>query len=879
MEKSTQEPIKKLNNQENSKIDARIISFNPFGLSNDKSSDVFSYFTQTIIEGKGENKCHELQKAYENAMSLDCTNKDGNRFLIAFTDMKTIDDESKLGYTQEQINELWECDKSPLLFLTMINLTRSNDIKKGIKQIKKIFQGSNYLIYFTFDHCDLLIFCRKDSFEDYGRMIKKMAFENDVIANVYSFFQLYNFNNLEESDGKKFHALIRLKVDSEVQINELWNSINNTDFVNIKKQVFFDHFNCGFYCQNADLSWLLSITDTIKKYEHELLISVDYKSEKGTLISNSKSNGSDDPNGDERKGKNKLLNNALNVFDKFSDLYSKVYQKYELTSPQNNNSSINVWLRWLKSSLRYSVSLMNNPTSRDIGTCLVPQYLDLLEYGIKFYSKLYNEDGNCDNIEMMTQSMFEFFSDIAILVDSMNCGYRQFAQTPSYHLPSFEVPPKIMEYYIAVAHELMLLFREDDDKETIYSILITPQFINHLGVISIADQRVLENDQWLEIVIGESSFYTLQLTTQTLGHEISHFVGQKTRCRDKRKEYVLEYAYCLLINTIFDKIFSNLEIEKFIDVLDLESFQISIKEFIPKHVFKTAEKMFQIAKQIVNGYSPETQNRMINLESYIYLLANNVLNNPSIFQIMSDFLIKSLNIPHSNSFVQRSIKMSIDEQLRSELTEYTNTYSNDVLIKGDDSRFNSLKSEYKLALDFFKETFADLQAIMTFNMTWEQYCKLISRGDEKAVPKDCYLRMLAVAKTLSYNKEPSWENIAETLKDNSPGCNSVFEKIEKAIKYSPTENVEELQLMGFNATLLYYLTKYLNECYRYIRAELKSKRCANRRKRLQKMHKTLENSTALEVQTQISSFVEEYRNSLYSRFAELANPEGSVFNL
>ena len=85
--------------------------------------------------------------------------------------------------------------------------------------------------------------------------------------------------------------------------------------------------------------------------------------------------------------------------------------------------------------------------------------------------------------------------------------------------------------------------------------------------------------------------------------------------------------------------------------------------------------------------------------------------------------------------------------------------------------------------------------------------------------------------------------------------------------------------MKFNAILLHYLTSYLNECYTLIKSEFVTERCVNRRNRLQEMHKTLEKSSALEVQTKISSFVEEYQNSLYSRFAELANPKGSVFNL
>lgn len=900
LESSTSE-----NSKDITKIDARIISFNPCGLSSQNSDIAFSYFSQSAVKEEADtkksngNKCHLLQKAYETAMSRNSSNN-SNRFLIAFTDIVKAK-KNDWDHTQEEIDDFWEKNNTKLLFLTMINLKQSSDIEAGIKFINEVFDGSKHLTYFTFDHCDLLVFCQKNSFEEYGSLIKRLTskdlvskdstskeptFNDTVIANVYSFFQLKKLDNVDIKTTCKSHALIRLKIDDSNQANNFWNKIK-CNIPEVKRQIFFDHFNCGFYLNNDILNCLSKISDTINQYEHELIVSVDDDNDDFSCKKQIDDDSScKNHTNDNFVKKEEIINNAFKRFDK---LFRDVYQNLKLFSPSNNHSSINVWLRWLEFSLNYAVSLMNNPISRNIGMCLVPQYLDLLEYGIKFYGKIdkdakMNKKGKMkkvwgynDNIEKMAQSMFIFFSDIAILVDSMNCGYRQFSQLPSYHFPSFEVPSKIMEYYIAVAHELMLLFREDEDKETIYSILITPQFIDHLGVTSIADQRVLENDQWLEIVIGESSFYTLQLTTQTLGHEISHFVGQKTRCREKRKEFVLEYAYCLLINLVRKKIKEKLKNEPFNDVLELvgkqKGKQISLNDVEPDQIIQTAEKMFKVAQETIPQYNTKSENRMIDLESCIYLLVNYATENPCIYQILLDHIVNSVNFSSEDPLLKRSMELSIGEILYQNLSELTVDYSNDnVVIKDKLSSFEDLNSDFKSALVYFKETFADLQAIMTFDMNWEHYCKLISRAGE--IPGDCPLRMLAVAQTLYSRNEPSWEKITGGSKYDSG-----FENIEKAIKFSPTQNVEELQGMEFNAVLLHYLTSYLDECYTLIKGEFVTERCVKRRERLQEIHKTLENSTALEVQTKISSFVEEYQNSLYSRFAELANPKGSVFNL
>ena len=303
-----------------------------------------------------------------------------------------------------------------------------------------------------------------------------------------------------------------------------------------------------------------------------------------------------------------------------------------------------------------------------------------------------------------------------------------------------------------------------------------------------------------------------------------------------------------------------------------EDIQISLNDVEPDQIIQTAEKMFKIAQETIPQYNTQSENRMINLESCIFLLVNYVTENPRIYQILLKHIVNSVNFLSKDPLLKRSMELSIDEILYQNLSELTVDYSDDnVVIKDKLSSFEDLNLDFKLALGYFKETFADLQAIMTFDMNWEHYCKLISRGGK--IPDDCYLRMLAVAKTLSLN-EPSWEKITGGSKYDSG-----FQNIEKAIKFSPTQNVEELQGMEFNAILLHYLTSYLDECYTLIKGEFVTERCVKRRERLQEIHKTLENSTALEVQTKISSFVEEYQNSLYSRFAELANPKGSVFNL
>lgn len=851
MNNNNQNVIKK-DNKENAMIDARIISFSPCNFSDVKSGSCFSYFGVSAVPCKESNGYHELQNAYEKTIieKMKSSDKNLTQFLLAFTDI-IGDNDVKPGYTQNQITDFWKNSRSALLFLTMVNLRSFEHIEKCIEQIKSVFNDSNYRIYFTFDHCDLVIFCRMNNFKEYGELLEKLSVKLDLIAGLFTLYQLnsslINRKKFADSDEEKFNVLIRAKIDGPQQANELWDSIRSLH-IEAEKQTFFDHYRYGLYCPNATLKRLSEIMRIVKGLQCEILVSFDGAKDKN-IPDFDKSKQIELSNNTVNDSSN-FMNSGLEIsgiikskYDEFSYKYTAAFKKLRLEPDM-------VWLRWLKNSSQLAATLMENPDSQNIGACLVPQYLDLFDYGIRFFGKFPEQD----SIDKMLESMSVFFSDIAILVDSMNQSDRQFIQIPSYHLPSFEVPPKIMEYYIAVAHKLMHLFREDNDKDTIYSLLITPQFINYLGVKSIADQRVLEDDQWLEIVIGESSFYTLQLTTQTLGHEISHFVGQKTRCREVRKECALKFAYCLLIFEVWKRI---PQVLTELPVILNEGYPNKVlAEITSKQMIDTAEKMYNEAKLLNGEYVSSQNNRMVNLKGYAYMLAYEVSDFPSLYQIFRNVLIDPNNIDEENTdfFRRQMIEVAFDELIHSILGEYVIAYSTEEFsIVNDYVAFFDFKSRYISALDYFKETFADLQAIMVFNMDWMQYCRLISR--QKRAPEDCYLRMLAVAKVLVKHK--FWNRIAGGAKYDKN-----FSYIEKAIELSPINDLEPLHKLNFNALLLYYLVDYLESCYLEINKELTSERCKNIRSELQSIHDILGKGSALDVQKEISSFVQKYRKEL-----------------
>lgn len=878
-------------------VDVRIISLGSRDIFVDQNTITersgnsyysFSYYDQINVLPVRETGQSAMKFAYSQIAGTSNRNYN-SQFIQAFTDIiQEQNDTCHYGYTEKEINDFWENDKYPLFFLTMVNLTGTCEVEKCLEKIKRDLNGSNYITYLTYDHCDIIIFCRENSFTNYARKMHNFAYcgDNRPVGTI----TLYGFYGSGEDiadDGEEFHALIRMGaeyIDTKAFCDEIGKLGKN-----VEKRWFLERKDIGIYCPNATVKWLFNVRKQAKKIlnlgdiTYDLLISVGDCSH-------------DLPEKKIPKVKYGDLQKKLNdKYEAFSNIYNDSLEEIGLTPDS-------VWLRWLKNSSDLAVAFIENYLSMDLGTCLIPQFLDLFDYGIKFFDTLKNGDLDANvnkrnAVESLSMSFSKFFSYVAILIDSMNQSDRQFLQIPSFHLPSFEVPPKIMEYYVAVAHKLKDLFHEDINH--VYGLLITPQFINKLGVQSIADQRVLKDDQWLEIVISESSFYTLQLTTQVLGHEISHFVGQENRCREYRKKCALQCAYFFLIYMVSDDILNEVNDENNMGLnFVAESIDLSVTS-----IKQNAELLYNKVRSMFNDYDLKKENYLINLENLIYSLVDRILNNPSIYTLffevfyeyarsdrkknettdqygsssgedgnpkkvnIVDFLLllqkAQFNIDSDFSVVKKDpllnnlVKDMLDTIVRATLSRYRIEYHDgDIEIRSfSNSRFEEFRELYKQALDYFKETFADLQAIMVFRMNWIQYCGMIKREEEQQPVADAPLRMLAVAKVLA--EKGFWK--AEEITGST---NELFIDVEKALRLDIEREADEIQDIGFNAALLFYLCDYLGECYEKIKKGFTKNHSKETLADLREMHDVLSCKGILETQKKIGEFVDKFRRGI-----------------
>lgn len=142
---------------------------------------------------------------------------------------------------------------------------------------------------------------------------------------------------------------------------------------------------------------------------------------------------------------------------------------------------------------------------------------------------------------------------------------RQFIQATAFNALIYDVPSKIMAFYVAMIHVIQEIIKSNDDKN--YTFLLTPSFSNEICVKTISYQKEeLPHDRILMVSINEKSLYNPRGVSRRMAHEVAHYVGDEIRNRQQRKEcFELSVIY-IILNGILHSVF--IETETFYPLIE-----------------------------------------------------------------------------------------------------------------------------------------------------------------------------------------------------------------------------------------------------------------------------------------------------------------------
>lgn len=848
---------------------------------------------------QAQNK-HSSQTAEEKAQNLGFC-----QILVALTDLK--DGPGGYGYTKEEINTFWSPNQAaPLFFVSMLNLAAIGDLDSVLSEIRDKFPPGRHLAYTTFDHCDIIIFCRGDSFQEYARCIFDLCYAGKT--GLGDAITLYSFTGcgIPSVNSERFAALVRIGVKDYPSRERFYQELcssgslenvqeNTQEDGQLRKYWLLERNDIAFYREDATLSWLADIRRAVIDVEEEYGAPWYTTYSLIVLIPDGTEENREKWRSYNRPKPNKVIASLQRRMNK---LYQDFKTSYEdahvhLQKQGVNVRSDRVLLRWIEESCSLVVSLMSSRLSENLGVCLLPQFEDMLTYGQMLFSQ--TERITRNDVEHIHKSFNDFFSNMAVLIDSMNQTNRRFVQVPSFHLTSFEIPPQIMAYYTVIVRK-MLEALKDCGADNFYGITISPRLVNTLSVFSLGMPELLPKGEWISMNMDESSFYTLRLTMETLAHEVSHFVGEKLRNRELRKECMIKCVFQILLNALiilFTRQVDRLAGSPYEDPLPQNTLFLRVDK-----LDRAAQALWEQAKNIDSDwYGCEKFHYSWHMESVIWQIPQNTRDHPAlghemIRQIME--LIRETDSPESQLLLARlrqyvEWKLGLDGGKREEqiLDALVANEAEDILTDTIDSLADGVQAFYEASQSIreidsqeaeekggeeggdvlatvcqelgylcymFRETFADLQAIILLNMNWKDYCKLLLQGSD--VPgNDHTPRMFAVTKALI--------GCGMWHREDIDYQDTVFANVGGSLNLDPVDDADQLAgVHHISPPLTFYLITYLSACAQSICSSFTGSGKETVQE-LRNIHAMLSDHTSfLDLQKNILKLTDGYRMSL-----------------
>lgn len=549
------------------------------------------------------------QKKYEPQNIGDLSKGYTVQELIGYTNI------GKNGFKRKYIRKFW-ADRSFLLFVSLINIDSDNNVADILRRIRQIFDGKKYLYYFSFDYSGIILFFKGQSIKEYLELLFRLNYEKDgrgrkLIRDSYSFYGFQCKQVVEyfaefravqlSSEAISLESELEKTNDSE-KVKELKTKLRGVlyDRVNVPlaEEQFSTTINIGvqnfetykkflkkvdkiepdhsyrkygmlgrhdisIVKDNATLKWLVYVQYILNELIEELLDKQKGSGSYDILFSVHETFGKiedfEEYDDTEISVENKIYNFAVDDLEKIcGDFEKELTNAMKETAAQKKGSYNGQYLSAIQ-SVKYSLlSILKNRYAEDFVLCIYRPFKGYLRYLTR---KIIEEKGN-PHPELFDECYKNFFACLDSLVNSAMHSERQFIQATAFNAVIYDVPVKLLSFYMAIIDDIKTIMKCDEEKEeNEYTIILTPSFSNEIQVkvISYNDEHELPlpHARLLKVEINEKSLYNPSEVVRTMVHEIGHFLGEEIRKRDVRRKRVIFSIVLVVLAHIFSKDFTS----------------------------------------------------------------------------------------------------------------------------------------------------------------------------------------------------------------------------------------------------------------------------------------------------------------------------------
>lgn len=722
-----------------------------------KSQDIFAeidskasflsigYFDMLEVKEASLENEHPLIHAYKNAyrMSLQSDPEYSVQEIKAFTNIISNEDYESMsyadrtGFTRNQIQRFWE-DDDFILCISMVHLDLGQSIKETKNKIQKIFQHREYLYYITFDYSGIIILVKNIDIKQYVNCLLQLNYSSlgsILVRDTFSMFGL-NKNKLKKLFDNYSYGKITSEKISDQNNYSISVNISVKDFgmyLKFKDELDAFELENNYLSQkmwmlgrhdisivneeaNCDILWLTYVQYLLNKYSnenqcafwsYESFIKIDsgisYETKKMASTDNSWKNADD------------CLNRAYERFCSQIKHY-------------NYSTTYLIPITEVRESIR---GILKNGFAEDFIICMYQSFIEFMNYlADKIDEEENNPNPNIRYHEEFDGCFNEYFACLNALVNSAMHSDRQFIQATAFNAIIYDVPPKIMAFYVAMVHNTQKILSTPQDSK--YTFLLTPGFSDEISVKIISyTETELPKDRLIKVAINERSLYNPETVMRRMTHEIAHYVGDICRKRDERKAFIIKTLIFIILDQALDKDFPM--DKEFYDLIDdINNLVLNVDVF---------------NKDIFNAKHSNYSN---NLSEYHYFVLEYIDENANVFDKFFCYVQKKIESLVNSEYVQRIL--SVEKQkgvfydsvnLGKGLSDIDKAYLSNLIL--DDIKRNIKKVKYnmwknqdetnpntilygghmkdymRVLISLYSETYADLQMILLLNISYEDY--------------------------------------------------------------------------------------------------------------------------------------------------------------
>lgn len=445
----------------------------------------------------------------------------------------------------------WD-EPGDVLYISFLQLTNTatvalKEIQRNINSIiKRRAPGASWALYQSLDFCDFVLFTKDLSYEDCNRIMWDLAiFRSEKLAILRDTFTIYGFRQeflkdaflkLDQGKCPQWKDRASLSIQLSIQSYDVWKKFEGK----LKE----DHIRYHALRTSGRYDVRLVMNDLPGEQILRLMYLLDHMAEESA----DRAFGGYEISLESPLDDTRVRNPADAYQDR--DLEQAMIGVLDVlcvlcadAGPESAD--------YVDETQRSLKGLLKNGFSEEFVLSVLSTLLAFLQITIEIREYRDRMELKGDEEYLLKQSQEKmtrhYFNALNILALCTMHSERQFVQAPAFNATYFDVPPKLLAFYSAVAQEVLDALR--GESEPYYQFLFIPNYQRDINVRPLELEMRENLSQHLAVVhLHESYFYDPVLTIKLFCHEAAHYLSN--RHRKERALYIFRViSFLLLANT------------------------------------------------------------------------------------------------------------------------------------------------------------------------------------------------------------------------------------------------------------------------------------------------------------------------------------------